>query len=158
MPNKRCMRSMASVRPCGAFFPQTYPNAISGAKRRTGHLWASDGRCGGGVSYTHAVQKGKRLLEVETPYAKWFDRMAEYGFSGGVDFWTKMSESTGGRPATDHRLTIDMAKELCLFLLVLVDRAFWGCVSPTLPSCSMIKVAAQNQHRKGESNVYTSPR
>lgn len=25
-------------------------------------------------------------LEVETPYKKWFDRMAEYGFSEGVDF------------------------------------------------------------------------
>lgn len=25
-----------------------------------------------------------------------------------------MSESTGGRPATDHQLTIDMAKELCM--------------------------------------------
>lgn len=53
-------------------------------------------------------------LGVETPYHKWFPRMCEYGFSEGTDFWTKMSESTGGRPATDHALTIPMAKELCM--------------------------------------------
>lgn len=53
-------------------------------------------------------------LEVETPYKKWFDRMAEYGFSENLDFWTNLSESTGGRPATDHMLTIPMAKELCM--------------------------------------------
>ena len=53
-------------------------------------------------------------LEVETPYKKWFDRMAEYGFSENLDFWTNLSESTGGRPSTDHQLTIPMAKELCM--------------------------------------------
>lgn len=53
-------------------------------------------------------------LEVETPYNKWFARMCEYGFSTEKDFWTKMSESTGGRPSTDHALTIPMAKELCM--------------------------------------------
>ena len=53
-------------------------------------------------------------LEVETPYKKWFDRMAEYGFSENLDFWTNLSESTGGRPSTDHQLTIPLAKELCM--------------------------------------------
>lgn len=53
-------------------------------------------------------------LKVETPYKKWFDRMTEYGFSENSDFWTILSESTGGRPATDHQLTIPMAKELCM--------------------------------------------
>lgn len=53
-------------------------------------------------------------LGIETPYAKWFDRMCEYGFSDGQDFWTKLSESTGGRPAINHALTISMAKELCM--------------------------------------------
>ena len=28
------------------------------------------------------------FLEVETPYHKWFPRMAEYGFTEGVDFNT----------------------------------------------------------------------
>ncbi|MGN0592004.1 MAG: antA/AntB antirepressor family protein [Ruminococcus sp.] len=53
-------------------------------------------------------------LDVETPYKKWFDRMTEYGFSENSDFWTILSESTGGRPATDHQLTIPMAKEICM--------------------------------------------
>lgn len=53
-------------------------------------------------------------LEIETPYHKWFPRMCEYGFSEDKDFWTKMSESTGGRPSTDHEISLDMAKELCM--------------------------------------------
>lgn len=53
-------------------------------------------------------------LNIETPFHKWFPRMCEYGFTEGTDFWTKMSESTGGRPATDYEITIDMAKEICM--------------------------------------------
>lgn len=55
-----------------------------------------------------------KALRIETPYKKWFDRMTEYGFSENSDFWTILSESTGGRPSTDHQLTIPMAKELCM--------------------------------------------
>lgn len=55
-----------------------------------------------------------KALGVETPYHKWFPRMCEYGFSENLDFWTFLSESTGGRPSTDHQLTIDMAKEICM--------------------------------------------
>lgn len=55
-----------------------------------------------------------KALMIETPYKKWFDRMTEYGFVEDSDFWTILSESTGGRPSTDHALTIDMAKELCM--------------------------------------------
>jgi len=40
--------------------------------------------------------------------------MIEYGFVEGTDFWTKMSESTGGRPATEYEMTISMAKEICM--------------------------------------------
>ena len=54
------------------------------------------------------------FLEVGTAYKDWFPRMAEYGFVEGTDFCSKMSESTGGRPAVDHRMTIDMAKEICM--------------------------------------------
>lgn len=54
------------------------------------------------------------LLEVETPYHKWFPRMCEYGFAEGQDFWTFLSESTGGRPAQDAAVTLDMAKEICM--------------------------------------------
>ena len=54
------------------------------------------------------------FLEVETPFNKWFPRMCEYGFTEGQDFWTFLSESTGGRPAQEAALTIDMAKEICM--------------------------------------------
>jgi phage antirepressor YoqD-like protein len=54
------------------------------------------------------------MLEVGTAYKDWFPRMCEYGFSDGSDFSSFLSESTGGRPATDHQLTIDMAKEICM--------------------------------------------
>lgn len=54
------------------------------------------------------------FLEVVTPYDKWFPRMCEYGFSEGTDFSTFLSESTGGRPRTDHVLTLDMAKEISM--------------------------------------------
>ena len=54
------------------------------------------------------------FLEVKTAYKDWFPRMAEYGFTEGVDFRSNLSESTGGRPAIDHSMTIDMAKELCM--------------------------------------------
>lgn len=54
------------------------------------------------------------FLEVETPYKQWFERMREYGFEERKDFYTFLCESSGGRPATDHQLTIPMAKELCM--------------------------------------------
>lgn len=53
-------------------------------------------------------------LEVKTAYKDWFPRMCEYGFTEGEDFCSFLSESTGGRPSTDHQLTIDMAKEICM--------------------------------------------
>lgn len=37
--------------------------------------------------------------------------MTEYVFTENKDFWTNLSESTGGRPVTDHKL-IPMAKEI----------------------------------------------
>ena len=53
-------------------------------------------------------------LEVKTAYKDWFPRMCEYGFQEGKDFCSILSESTGGRPATDHQITLSMAKELCM--------------------------------------------
>ena len=53
-------------------------------------------------------------LRIETPFKKWIDRMCEYGFEEHKDFWTKMSESTGGRPATEYEISIDMAKQICM--------------------------------------------
>lgn len=53
-------------------------------------------------------------LEIRTPYTMWFERMTEYGFEEGKDFFTKMLESTGGRPSTEHELSVDMAKQICM--------------------------------------------
>lgn len=54
-------------------------------------------------------------LGVETRYNDWFKRMCEYGFSADEDFYSILSKTPdGGRPATDHQLTIPMAKEICM--------------------------------------------
>ena len=59
------------------------------------------------------------FLNIETPYVKWFNRMTEYGFTEGEDYAEVLDKivqnpKEGGRPATDHQLTIPMAKELCM--------------------------------------------
>ena len=53
-------------------------------------------------------------MQVKTAYRDWFPRMCEYGFLEGVDFRSFLRESSGGRPAKDHQLTIAMAKEICM--------------------------------------------
>jgi anti-repressor protein len=55
---------------------------------------------------------GRRLhafLQVETPYHMWIQRMIEYGFDEGRDFVNKNVHGI-----REDRLTIDMAKELCM--------------------------------------------
>lgn len=42
------------------------------------------------------------FLEIKTAYKDWFPRMVEYGFTEEIDFCSNLSESTGGRPSTDH--------------------------------------------------------
>lgn len=63
---------------------------------------------------TVSARELHKFLEVGTAYKDWFPRMCEYGFSEGVDFCSFLRESSGGRPAQDAQLTIDMAKELCM--------------------------------------------
>lgn len=60
-------------------------------------------------------------LEVKTSYKDWFPRMCEYGFVEGKDFNSLKIEQVQiegkrrvKRIVTDHQLTIDMAKELCM--------------------------------------------
>lgn len=55
-------------------------------------------------------------LNISTRFNDWFPRMCEYGFSEGVDFYSKMSKTSevGGRPATDYNISIEMAKEICM--------------------------------------------
>jgi anti-repressor protein len=61
------------------------------------------------------------MLEVDTEYRHWFPRMCEYGFAEGSDFNSFKNDRVqmeGGRAVsretTDHQLTIDMAKEICM--------------------------------------------
>lgn len=60
-------------------------------------------------------------LEVQTPYRIWFPRMVEYGFDMGEDFnpYKNVQVQTEGnrqvkREVIDHKLTIGMAKEICM--------------------------------------------
>lgn len=57
------------------------------------------------------------VLGINTEYKKWFTRMCEYGFVENSDFvkvTQKCPTSTTGQNITNHELTIDMAKELCM--------------------------------------------
>ena len=57
-------------------------------------------------------------LEIDTPYHKWFPRMCVYGFAEDQDYFEVSDKIVhnpqGGRQSTDHQLTIDMAKEICM--------------------------------------------
>jgi len=60
-------------------------------------------------------------LGVETEYRHWFPRMCEYGFVEGEDFNTVKNDRVQqegdrmvSREVTDHILTLDMAKQLCM--------------------------------------------
>ena len=59
-----------------------------------------------------------QVLEVKTPYKKWFDRMCEYGFTQNVEFVTVGQKSSianvGYQEITDHALKLDMAKEIAM--------------------------------------------
>lgn len=54
------------------------------------------------------------FLQVETAYNIWFGRMLNYDFEEGRDFQTFLIESSGGRPGSDHALSLPMAKELSM--------------------------------------------
>ncbi len=55
-------------------------------------------------------------LEIGTKFTTWFERMCEYGFASGKEFFPKLGETSesGGRPALDYDLTIRCAKEICM--------------------------------------------
>lgn len=63
---------------------------------------------------TVSVRELHEGLEIGTAFKDWFPRMADYGFEAGKDFCSKKSESTGGRPATDYQISVDMAKQICM--------------------------------------------
>lgn len=53
-------------------------------------------------------------LEIKSNFTTWFDCMSEYGFEDTKDFFPKKEESTGGRPAVDYEISVDMAKQICM--------------------------------------------
>lgn len=53
-------------------------------------------------------------LEIKSNFTTWFERMSEYGFEDTKDFFPKKEESTGGRPAVDYEISVDMAKQICM--------------------------------------------
>lgn len=56
-----------------------------------------------------------KALEVSERYSKWFDRMCEYGFSVNADYTPyQMVHPQNHQEITDHQLTIQMAKEICM--------------------------------------------
>lgn len=57
------------------------------------------------------------FLGIGTEFAKWMQRMCEYGFSENQDyrvFVKNDDNSKGGRPSTDYEITLDMAKEIAM--------------------------------------------
>lgn len=63
---------------------------------------------------TVSARELHEFLEVGSEYSHWFKRMCEYGFIEDVDFSSFLTESSGGRPAQDAQITIEMAKEICM--------------------------------------------
>ena len=58
-----------------------------------------------------------KALHIRTKFTTWFERMCEYGFTEGVEFFPKLGKSLNsndGRPSVDHLITMDMAKHLCM--------------------------------------------
>lgn len=57
------------------------------------------------------------FLQINSNYTTWFERMCEYGFTEGVDYFPKMedrSDGKAGKPKINHDMTISMAKEISM--------------------------------------------
>ena len=56
-------------------------------------------------------------LEIGTAFRKWFPRMIDYGFKEGTDYgkvYQKWDSSSTGQNIVDYRISVDMAKHLCM--------------------------------------------
>ena len=55
-------------------------------------------------------------LNIGTKFSTWFERMCEYGFTAGNEFFPKVGETSeqGGRPSIDYEISLDMAKQICM--------------------------------------------
>lgn len=75
----------------------------------------SSGTIAGEALSTINARDLHRFLEVQTAFKDWIvRRIEEYGFEEGQDFCSILSKSSGGRPAKDYHLSLDMAKELAM--------------------------------------------
>lgn len=65
---------------------------------------------------TVSARELHKELRIKTRFNDWFQRMTEYGFSDGEDFYSKMSKTSesGGRPQVDYDISLDMAKQICM--------------------------------------------
>lgn len=57
------------------------------------------------------------FLQINSNYTTWFERMCEYGFTEGIDYFPKMedrSDGKAGKPKMNHDMTISMAKEISM--------------------------------------------
>ena len=84
------------------------------------------------IEYDHETPtvSGRELhaaLEIDTRYNDWFPRMCAYGFLERKDYYSFLSNRSDGLPgkqATDHALSIPMAKELCMLQRSEMGRKF----------------------------------
>lgn len=79
----------------------------------------------------HPTVSGRELhdaLGIGTKYTMWFDRMCDYGFAEGTDYEaiSQKWETAQGNVTTqtDHLLSIDMAKQLCMIQRTEIGRKF----------------------------------
>jgi phage anti-repressor protein len=104
------------------------------------------------------------FIGVKTRFNDWIRNSLHYvDAQENKDFYSKLSESTGGRPSIDYELTIDCAKEICLvqpnekskalrkWLISLSNKVDSGLlISPAqvLDIVRMIKVFSIYEYRK----------
>ncbi len=65
---------------------------------------------------TLSARELHEFLEIGTEFAKWMQRMCEYGFTENQDYrvFVKNDDKSKGRPSTDYEITLDMAKEISM--------------------------------------------
>ena len=65
---------------------------------------------------TVSARELHKQLRIKTKFTTWFERMCEYGFSEGIEFFPKVGETSeqGGRPSKDYEISVDMAKQICM--------------------------------------------
>lgn len=63
---------------------------------------------------TVSARELHEFLEVKSRYNDWFKNMSQFGFLENVDYSTLTKNLVNGGRRSDHQLTIEMAKEICM--------------------------------------------